>query len=326
MNYIGNCLEKFRELPVNVREILGGIDACLAIEKIETEYEIKLGFMVILVGIGELSMDDIPKYLEKKYNISEDDSIDIQNELTREIFSNLLLIKTEDPIISEDRIKEYFKSSILKLLKDGPLAKEVNKTIFATFVFDETFQDELLKIFLFNEETIGNSRIFLSGRDVIPTIGNWIRDFIVKYGSDTFSDVALAEYLSSSQNVKNLKSEEKESLRKVLRVYYNLSFFPDSVDNLTPDNWQIIPVDKLASDEIFDVLSDEKPKPSATPIPQNVNPQIITQTEILEEAAVPELTERQKTIFDLQKTLTKYSPSSLEYKAIHQEINRLSHK
>ena len=322
MNYIANCLEKFRELPINVREILGGIDACLAIEKIESEYEIKLGFMVILIGIGELAMEDIPKYLEKKYNISEDDAVDIQNELTRDIFSNLLIVETEEPIISEEKIKEFFKSSVLKLLKDGPLAKEVNKTIFATFVFEADFQDELLKIFLLNEETIGANRIFLSGRDVLPTIGNWLKDFIVKYGSDTFSDVALAEYLSSSPNVKNLKPEDKDNLRKVLRIYYNLSFFPDSVDGITPDNWQILPLERLASNEITDILSDVKHSDKA--VPEKLP--VVEVQSIPAPKPTPEMTERQKTIFDLQKTLTKYSPTSLEYKAIHQEINRLSHK
>ena len=49
-------------------------------------------------------------------------------------------------------------------------------------------------------------------------------------------------------------------------------------------------------------------------------------TEAENTAVTPELTERQKTIFDLQKSLAKYSANSLEYKAIHQEINRLSRK
>ena len=109
----------------------------------------------------------------------------------------------------------------------------------------------------------------------------------------------MAEYLSQSPNIKSLKPEEKELVRKVLKLYRNLAFFPESMDGIALENWEILP---LNHNDVKNNLEKEN-------ISEN-----------------PVITERQKTIFDLQKNLTKYPTTSLEYKAIHQEINRLSRK
>ena len=87
-----------------------------------------------------------------------------------------------------------------------------------------------------------------------------------------------------------------------MKLYRNLVFFPESMEGVALDNWEIFPVNRS---EIAKTVKSET---------------------VAEIETDPAITERQKTIFDLQKNLTKYPTNSLEYKAIHQEINRLSRK
>jgi len=350
-SYLAECFEKFHELPDQIQEMVGGFDACLKVKKLEDAFGVSLSFAVILISIGELTANDLPEYLFLKYKLDKTKGAEIAEKLKEEIFDDVMdLILTasiseemelndetqEDqfgPITQmsladkKELILKTFKGEIVLALKAEPAKlNDFNIAIFQALNSDEDLEDEIERLLYINQEKLSDHQIVLDGHPASPTIANWLKDFIKKYGTDIFNEVVLAEYLSESPNIKQIKPDEKELVRKVLKLYRNLVFFPESMEDIVIDHWEIFPVDRNKLDSIRDVLSDEKPKPSATPIPQSVNPQIIVKPEIPEEAVAPELTERQKTIFDLQKSLTKYSPSSLEYKAIHQEINRLSHK
>ena len=71
---------------------------------------------------------------------------------------------------------------------------------------------------------------------------DWLKDFIKQHGGEMFDNIKLSQYLSNSSNVKNLDEVEKQLVRKLLMLYRNLKFFPDSMPNDTGEGWEIIPI------------------------------------------------------------------------------------
>lgn len=340
-SYFAECLDKFHELPNQLQELIGGFEACLKIKKIEDAYNVSLGFAAILVAVGELTIDDLPEYLRLKFGFDEAKSEEIAGHLEEEIFIPALQfigenISQEDgtaveqnpfgPISSmseadkKELILKTFESEIIPALSAEPAKlQDFNVAIFQAFNIDDVLEDKVESLLYNNQEKISEHRLIMDGHPASPSIANWLKDFIKKYGSDMFNEVSLAEYLSSAPNIKVITPAEKELVRQVLKLYRNLVFFPDSMNGIPVEHWEIFPVDRTKLNIIRDVLSDNHPLTATTP--ESPVPAVIPEVN-----PEPELTERQKIIFDLQKNLTKYSTSSLEYKAIRQEINRLSHK
>jgi len=321
--YLSECLEKFHDLPDQIQEMIGGFEACLEIKKLEDAYNVSLSFAVILVAIGELTIDDLPDYLNLKFKLDKQKGEEVADQIEEKIFDPVvdLLVEEEErtnsieptenkkqfgPITEmpladkKEFILKTFTSEIVPALKAEPAKiQDFNIALFQAFNEDEDLEEKVEALLYINQEKLSDHQIILDGHPASPSIANWLKDFIKKYGSNLFNEVALAEYLSQSPNIKSIKPEEKELVRKVLKLYRNLVFFPESMDGVVLENWEIFPVNH---DEIKSNLAKEN-------ISEN-----------------PVITERQKTIFDLQKNLTKYPATSLEYKAIHQEINRLSRK
>ncbi len=326
-SYLSECLEKFHDLPDHIQDMIGGFEACLELKKIEDAYNVSLSFAVILIAIGELTIDDLPDYLNLKYKIDLKKGGEIADLVDEKIFSQIIDLildsdlEDETPIVeAQDTSRKFgpltemsladkkefilktFTSEIIPALKAEPTRlQDFNIALFQAFNEDEDLEDRVEALLYNNQEKLSDHQIILDNHPASPSIANWLKDFIKKYGSDLFNEVALAEYLSQSPNIKSLKPEEKELVRKVLKLYRNLVFFPESMDGIAIENWEIFPVNH-----------------------SEVTKKSISVSENLSEN--PVITERQKTIFDLQKNLTKYPTTSLEYKAIHQEINRLSRK
>jgi len=325
--YLSECLEKFHDLPDHIQDMIGGFGACLELKKIEDAYNVSLSFAVILIAIGELTIDDLPDYLNLKYKIDLKKGEEIADLVEEKIFAQVIDLILDSDLDEEETVipvpenvrkfgpltemsladkKEFilktFTSEIIPALKAEPTRlQDFNIALFQAFNEDEDLEDRVEALLYNNQEKLSDHQIILDNHPASPSIANWLKDFIKKYGSDLFNEVALAEYLSQSPNIKSLKPEEKELVRKVLKLYRNLVFFPQSMDGIAMENWELFPVNH--SEVIKKNIS----------VPENLSEN-------------PVVTERQKTIFDLQKNLTKYPTTSLEYKAIHQEINRLSRK
>ena len=359
-SYFAECLEKFHELPDQLQELIGGFDTCLKIKKIEDAYNVSLGFAAILVAVGELTIDDLPEYLRLKFDLDETKSEEIAGHLEEEIFipalqfigehiapeSDAASLSPFGPISSmsdadkKELILKTFESEIIPALSAEPAKlQDFNVAIFQAFNTDDVLEDKVESFLYNNQEKISEHRLVMDGHPASPSIANWLKDFIKKYGSDIFNEVSLAEYLSSAPNISVITLAEKELVRKVLKLYRNLVFFPDSMNGVPVEQWEIFPVDRTKLNIVRDVLSDNQPlspvvpvkenpapTPAPTPVPAPASVPTPAPVPVSENNPEPEMTERQKIIFDLQKNLTKYSTSSLEYKAIHQEINRLSHK
>ncbi len=327
MNYIAQCLEKFRALPEPTKNRLGGFEVLQNIKKLEEKYQVQLSFLVVLVAIGEINLDGISEYAEKKFGFSEEDAFDLKSDMIREVFS-LLLFNVEQAVMSEATLKEEFSKGVVKLLTDNAAAENINFNIFSLFSKDGALQESLSNIFLGNQENITAGRIIFDDHEVAPTISNWLKDFIKINGSEMFDELKMAEYLSSSPNAKKLNIAEKDLLRKLLRLYRNLVFFPESMGNDPVEDWQIIPVDKVEkereknkSDIFQDVLNDEKKIGDQ----EQASSGAIASGNLRVQKQVQKKIENTP-LNELERILTQYAPDSLEYKAVKQEISRLKNK
>jgi len=356
MNYFTECLAKFRELTDLAREAFGGLETYAVVQEIEDKYKIKLSFLVILIAIGELEEEDIEEYLILKFKLTPANAQIVKEELVAKVldpaFEKLINIKPEKSIrVGKEEIINLFTKRVRETLKASPdTIRGLNIVIFKLLNSYEDLEEKIINLLYNNDETLTIARLVLAEREVAPTIANWLKDFIKLNGSELFDDLVLAQYLSTSINTKNLSFEEKELVSKLLKLYRNLAFFPESMENLEFKDWQIIPVDREEEQEFTDVLSEEKPvvrnkpvasrpvvktaprvaaKPIASKISAPLKIQKVEKQEITSEIK-PEIKTEIKTennSFDeLKQTLAQYASDSLEYKAVLQEIGRLKKK
>lgn len=320
--YLTECLEKFHNLPELAQDFIGGLDSCLEIKKLEETYKVSLSFSVILLAIDELTLADLPEYLKLKFNLDLAQGQEIMNILDEKIFTPVLNLiedggeersdektqKVSKKTLLERRelILNIFESNIISTISaDSDYLKDLNLAIFLTFNEDEDLEDRVESLLYINQEKITEKQIILDGRLASPSIANWLKDFIKQYGSSLFNEVILAEYLTQSFNAKKLDQKDRDLIRKLLKLYRNLVFFPDSMDGVLMSDWEIFPINKPNSDSLA-FIKDK--------INEKIN-----------ETTDSGLSAKQKTIRALQEGLKKYSPNTLEYKAISQEINRLNH-
>ncbi len=336
MNYFAECLARFQAMPNSVREVFGGAETYIAIKKIEEAYKVQLSFLVILVVLGELEENDIEDYLIAKFKVAPESAKKIKEEFIKvfdNAFDRLSQIEASQSNLNnktsagkEELINLFSKRLIESLKADADTIFSLNVFIFKTLDQEPELGEKIINILYNNNELVTSERLIYEDKEVAPSISNWIKDFIKVNGSDIFDEVVLAQYLSNSNNTKKLEPEEKDLLRKTLKLYRNLVFYPDSMDNMAPEDWQIIPYEKteITEPEFKDALDDsslaeEKIKPELKVIPKSISkPQ--------SKPAAPVTSPEKKDLNpldELEQTLLKYTPGSLEYKALTQEIIRL---
>ena len=323
MAYLQECLQRFENLPSDLKEKFGSLEAFEKIEEIENYYEIDLKFAVILLAIGELAITDLPAYLQEKYDLAEEDAVEIADKLINDVFYFDFpdLQETEEDsslnlkeIIPWEEVLDIFKNNFVRFLKETDSSyldiERLNKSVFFHLSVDGLRQEEMAKALIDNNERITKNQIVVEEKEVSPTIANWLRDFFKHNGAGEFNDLALLEYLNSSKNAKILIGEEKNILRKMLKAYYNINFFPESMENILVDDWQIIS-SNLNEDKKEPAVSELDYKEKELPVKEAVNIQISAE---------------EKRLLELKDALPNYPSSSLEYKAIKQEITSLEKK
>lgn len=317
MAYLQACLQRFENLPDDIKDRVGSLEAFKKIEKIEETYGVDLKFLLVLISIGEIDFEDIPTYLQTRHSLAGEDAYEIKNKIEEEFFYPYFSA-SEDSLLEKEEISGIIKDNLARLLiRESGLEEEIallNQSIFFHLADDGLFQEELVKNLVENVEKITNKSIIIDDRPTSPTISNWIKDFLKFHGADIFNDLILIQYLNRGENVKLLNVEEKEILKKVLKTYRNLNFFPESLENLPIEDWEMIPLPKESESnrQIIDVLDGEK----------NIVKEKIDENNYSQQEG-DNLNSADAKLIELKKTLANYSISSLEYKAVAQEINRL---
>ena len=228
----------------------------------------------------------------------------------------------EDLDEKEEReyVLDLLSGSIIDILKTKSFsASSALNSGFIYLLFNsEGFKEEASRTILASRELISKKNITIEGKELAPSIANWIKDFIKINGSDMFSEITLAQYLDSSANASKLSPADKSFLSGVLHLYRNVTFFPESMEGLLPEKWQIFPFE-LPEDSLLKKIKLEN---------KIENKQVEKSEKEEEKSQVILDAEKEflSGISMLSEALKNYKSDSLEYKAIEEEIRRLKVK
>ncbi len=260
------------------------------------------------------------KYKDKFIEEIDDKNIELLDELTK------LHEREVDINYEEEVAKDMLDTKIADILKagtPGPLAV-LNGGLINLLFNKKNFKESAKKILLNSEAVLTVKPIMVDNKTVRATVANWLKDFIKQYGTGVFDNVTLTNYVINSANCKQLTENEKKVLTKLLLTYRNIYFFPESLQNISPNDWEIIPSGRKM---------DEQGKAHKVSGP----PKTVEEKEIddlkkeeeqyqeggLERRALEEEVASKKKVEELLAMAGKYKPGSLEHKALTEEINKI---
>jgi len=265
--------------------------------------------------------DDYKKYVDNFNDLIESRNVDELLDFVDDL-ENKIDFKEE-----EELVVDFLGKSIMEVLKSqdytGP--QKVNGSALYLLINKPDCLNRFIKTFLSNQEKIGSKKMMLNDREEEPTIANWIKHFIKENGNEMFGSIALAKYLTSTFVNTLLTEEEKKILRKVLKLYRNLNFFPESMANIPREDWEIFPVERdvvLGSKNINRIENKPKEEIIKPKIEEKI--EIVKEIEKTQELDLPDL--KNKELKELQDLFTKYPDKSLERKAIENEIKKINNK
>jgi hypothetical protein len=285
MSYLTECLQKFNQLPVDIRTKLGSEIVLTGIFELEKKYNIDIKHLVLLVSVGEVEIKDIPVYLSKKNSLSITEAVNIKRQLLTSVFSLAFgTVSSKEPDI-EETIRGIFQEKLINTLKgDNDFRDVLNEEIIITISSSEVLtKSELLNLLLQNQERLTKKNLVIASKNEPSTVSNWIKEFIKNMGSGLFNNIMLSQYFINSENARKLDAEDKKLLNKLLTLYRNLKFFPESMGDLPVDQWQIFPLDEEDNKKDYD----------------------------------------EKYRIELKKIAQKYPPGSLERRAVEEEMRKL---
>lgn len=258
-------------------------------------------------------------------------SLDLANDLEN-------LDETEE--LSTDELYEHykivFKENILSHLisEDVLILREFNNDL-GKILLDKGYEGktQLSSALFLNQEKISDNSIVLDGRLVESTIGHWLEYFVRQKGGGITDAVAASDFVANSDNAKSIETETKEILIKLLALYRNIKFFPDSQPSQDPAEWQFFPIPEIETTVVKNIARTEYAKPISQPVANipastqiNVKANTIPFFDDNKFSLENKLrSENQKQINEalrLQKMLSEYPEGSLEYLAIEEELKQ----
>jgi hypothetical protein len=166
----------------------------------------------------------------------------LEEDLWREVFTEkelaVLRIRMNwvaFPVIPEKEQMKLIAEHLLLPLYDGgfDLKKpfEIKQLLTPISIWPDETVPKLIETFLQNQEKIGDQpRKTKTGKEVLPTIEFWLKDYLDEYGMDKQESVAIMHYLSQSENVNTLNNKEKEVLKRLLLLFESIKVF--SIDQI----------------------------------------------------------------------------------------------
>jgi len=329
MSYHKECLDKFRQLPKNIREKIGSEQNVFILNKLEEKYDLELGFMVILVMIGELAIEDIPDYLVIKYKIDYKKAELVKSEMLETIFGTIIEDMEIDTIMMERSLREEFSNNLVAaLLGDEDDQIEINaKIIYILSAGNPEFQEESIRLMLKNKEKLTRQPLIISGKQKQASISNWLQYFIKEEGSSMPSNVSISNFLINAKNTKILDDKDRDILGKMLILYRNMKFFPKSLENISVDDWYFIPVERsevlLKAREVSGPpKTEEEVKIEELKRKEEEYEEDSLERRVVDEEGV----KNARRVEDLKFMLSKFADGSLEKKAIEEEVAKLEKK
>lgn len=254
MAYIEECLEKFSLLPTEVQDILGNAAALEKIGYIEKKFGVELKFLVVLVAIAELKIEDMAQYLMARDKLSEPQARRISNYLLYSVFMPLVRFYQEEELgeTYDKEVREIFSSGLLPFLKE-PAEEQVmvlNEKINYVLLYKGfEFIDKLIDILTKNQERVSAQQFSMNKKMTDSTLGNWLQHFIFTIRDKELNALVVSEFMTTNGNLKLLLPEEKQIIFRLLRLYQSLKLFPEGLAVSVTGAWNIFPWDLEVGEE-----------------------------------------------------------------------------
>lgn len=249
------------------------------------------------------NFEDYLKYQKEYLNILEKESDKFLDELIERYE------KEVDKETEEEFALNLLKNSLVEILKSDPPENLsiLNGGLIYLLNNVENFKQKTIKALMENKEKITSQDFVLKDKKTLPSVGNWVNDFIHSKGISDISKLDLSDYLVKSENVKKLNLKEKELIVKLLNFYRNLKLYPSVLDEMPPDALEIIPIRIGQNRE------------------SNLNKKTIGKSQSVDSIAGAKRinTARLPRADELRDMAEKYPVGSLERKAIEEEIRRI---
>jgi hypothetical protein len=150
-------LQKFKALPKELQEAVSSEEKIKALDEIEKKYNLKLVKLVIRLMIKDILWDDLEKFLEENFKLTNEKAIELKKELSEKIFNEVMgylkeIPKTEEmPSLTKitqqkDEIIEEIKKKFGLVFEDEILEKRFNNIIESYFkeIRNEIQTEEML--------------------------------------------------------------------------------------------------------------------------------------------------------------------------------------
>ena len=125
---------------------------------------------------------------------------------------------------------------------DAVIIFNYNLTLIRFMLEDLIFRQNIERALYENKEELTEGSLLIGDKEQPATVGNWLKDFIQREGSGLFDNVALSRYLTNSPNTRHISDKDRQKVRKLLRLYRNFKFFPESMGDRIVAEWEIIPM------------------------------------------------------------------------------------
>jgi len=330
---IEESVRKFNEFPSVVVFTIDNGKVAKKLGDIGTKHEVSLYPLLIFVCTGDVSEDAIPTYLSEVQGKSKMAIDRIVPEFKKEVLDVLVrrlnfLNQDPDKEMTQKQEKQYLREMFENHLTEEftnheVIIEAVNDRIFSIFASELNFKNELEKILYENNEKLTTKKFILDGKVVEPTIKNWLKYFIEKRGTEMIDSINMSVFVSQSENSKILDEDEKRFLFKLLTLYRNLKFFPQSMPSDDGEGWEIIPTEKKEEVSKAAQLSREK-KTGTQEVVEQLGGDVSDYPEgSLEREILEEEDEKEKEYQKLLLLSNKYEEGSLERRAIEEEIKKI---
>jgi len=263
MLFLEDALQKFESLDPEVVFIVNSDRFTRKIGELSQKFGVDLNAAVLYCVVGDLRPEEVADYLSQENDIAEGKAKLIADDLDKQVLKPMesrLLFLNSDPdkdgmndAQEKDILRQMFRENLLPELQEQFLIKNaVNMRIFDLLEKDSNFKRELERLLYENNEAVTKNNIMADKKSASPSIANWLKDFIAKNGTSDFNSVVLSNYLTNSENTRNLSQEERTQLFSLFNLYRNLKFFPDTVDGKPMEEWRIIPFDAAEAKEFIE--------------------------------------------------------------------------
>ncbi len=164
------------------------------------------------IFLKKIDVLDLPQRLAK---IPRAEILDLRL-LSLQIATKLLW-PIQDYLFSVDRL-------ILRLGGKVPLPQHLKGSVNQTKSFPGEIKGMVRQLLLqyddFKDLRLSGKKIYSQdGRMLLPSLDNWLQDYVHFLGAGYHNSLQRAQYLAKAPNALELSSEEKESLRNVLLSY-----------------------------------------------------------------------------------------------------------